>query len=359
MSLDNEEVVNDIDHETGKEIQITEESKRPNNFISSLLYSRLTVFHPSTRPTSYMIKKLTEVAKKGGTDPNQPLERSYVSSYGKDFQIDLHVDYLLQPHRDLLDTLLAHATTITLDDESYQSGRHLRWSDVFRTIEDGHGIKTGSGPSDELDIITDRSAIVLSMSMYELAQRMGMRPHRSVYQQIERRIYQLYSSFLSVGELDDNGSVTSRAMLRFIQDFRLFYDASKNKNGRSDGTVANHVFVIPDRSLLKSIKEHGYFLRLEQILMSNYSKPGVRSFIKYMTTHKASYINGKKLDWLVDKYIESIPSPVSRSFKYDLISNLLALARQIETDFKVQFKTHNNVTKIYPVGNVENFDETA
>lgn len=346
IDLANEPASGADGHQPSSKLTVINEIDRKNNFISSLLLSRLTIFHPSQRLTSYMKNRLSEVAHNGGTDFSTPLESQVVGVYGKNYQIDLFVDYLLQGHRDLLDALLAFSTTITLDEAAFHSGKKLTWSEIFReTLPEG---SLSSVPQDNFDVL-DSGSIVLSISMYDLAMRMGMRPHRTVYNMIERRVAQLASAYITVSELDEFNNLKDRSQLRFIQEFRFLYDESKNKNGKAKSDT-NHLFIVPDKRLLKAIRDNGYFYRREQYLMTNYSKPSVRSFLKYMRTHKYDFINGKTFDWLVSNYIDSIPSPTSRTFKVDLKKNVLDQATQIESDFGVQFRNVDGEIKIFYVG---------
>ncbi|RSD30474.1 DNA mismatch repair protein [Vibrio pectenicida] len=334
-------------------IVVHEESERKNAFISSLLYSRATVFHPSLTLTSFMKKKLVEVAENGGTTFDTPLGTSIISSYGNSYRVDLYVDYLLQGHRDLLDTLLAYATKITLDKKSREQGLPFTWSSVLKTIS---GIEVVS-ENHPYNIIDDQSSIVLSMSMYELAIRMGLTPHRTNYKKIEDRIAKLFAVFLTVSQIDDDGSLMDRKPLRFIKDFRVCYDPSKNKNGKNKGNaVANHVFVILERSLLKSIKDHGFFLREEQFLMANYSQPSIRSFLKYLKTHKKQFASGKKLDWMMEQYIQSMASPVGINFRTSLKKLILdsEMMKQIENDFYIQIRMkEDGQLYLYYIGTIE------
>ncbi len=61
---------------------VIEEQDRPNNYISSLLYSRATVFYPAAKITESMKNKLIEVAESGGTDFESPLGKIDIKSYG-------------------------------------------------------------------------------------------------------------------------------------------------------------------------------------------------------------------------------------------------------------------------------------
>jgi hypothetical protein len=329
-------------------LTVVNEEDRKNRFISSLLFSRATIFHPASRLTSSMQNKLVEVAKKGGTDPNFPLESVTIKSYGKNFQVDLHVDYLLQPHRDILETLLAYAQTIQLDEQSYETGALLKWSKVFKTISDG---EISLSQEDGFDSFLSSDSTVLSMSMYDLANKMGMAPTRANYNQIEKRIVQLSTAHLIINELDDNGNIIGKKPLSFVQDYRFYCDKSKYKRNVADAkNLTNHVFVVPDMRLLQAIRDHGYYYRLEQYKMSHYSKPSIRSFLKFITTHEPKFLNKKSFDWLINSYIDSIASKVSHSFRSDLKKDLLEHAIMIEKDFNFQFRDTGNGMQVFYTG---------
>lgn len=329
-------------------LTVTNEEDRKNRFISSILFSRATIFHPASRLTSSMQTRLMSVAQSGGTDPNNPLESVKIKSYGKNFQVDLHVDYLLQPHRDILETMLAYAQTIQLDDESYEAGSRLTWSHVYQTINDG---ELSHSQEDSFDSFIDRDATVLSMSMYELATRMGISTTRANYDQIEKRITQLSTAHLVINELNENDEILGKKPLSFVQDYRFYCDKSKFRSGRKNvRNLTNHVFLVPDMRLLQAIRDHGYYYRLEQHKMTNYSKPSIRSFLKYITTHKPEFLHTKKFEWALESYIQSIASKVSHSFQSDLRKDLMANALQIETDFNLQFRDIGNGLQIFYVG---------
>ena len=99
-----------------------------------------------------------------------------------------------------------------------------------------------------------------------------------------------------------------------MQDYRFYCDRTKYKN-LNQNNLTNHVFVVPDMRLLQAIRDQGYCHCLEQYKMSHYSKPSVRSFLKYITTHKVSYLHTKTLDWAISSYINSIASKVVIALK--------------------------------------------
>ena len=320
--------------DTTSELAVIDEKDRANKFISSLLFSRATVFHPSARITPTMKKKMAEMAEVGGVSMDKPLETVTVSSYGKNFRIELHNNFLLHSHRDVLETLLAYAQIIKLDDAAYDNGEKMTWSAVVGTLGGAKAVG-GSGDQSLSDVI-DSDSMALSMSMYELATRMKIKPTRSNYKLIEDRIFQLNTSKLFVCELDDDGDISSRKPLSFVKDFMLCYDKTKNKNGKSGGQVANHVFIVPDMRLLEAIKNHGYYYRLEQHKITNYKSYAVRSFIKWLTTHDLKFLHTKKLSWAIDEYMNSVACQLGSSFKYDLRKNILEESGQIESDFGLQ-----------------------
>jgi hypothetical protein len=330
---------------------VTDEKQRPNNHISSLIYTRATVFYPSTKMTDTMKHRLMDVAGSGGTDIDKPLGSSKIKAYGKDLIVDLHGDYLLQTHRDILDCLLAFAKTIKLSDEAYESGKVMTWQNIFDTVGDGSPSTT---TQDGFDSVFGRGSVVLSTSMYDLAKNLGITTHHSNYKIIERRIMQLASAMLVVSEIDEEGKVVDRKTVRIIKDFRFYHDKSKVKNqGIAKNNTTNHLFVVPDERLLQAIRDYGYLYRLEQAKFTHYRTPSLRSFLKFVLTNKGSFIHGKTLKWLVNQYIDSMLVEMSnpRRVRSTLIKDVLKQAVQIEEDFNIQFRTDplDNVVRAYVV----------
>lgn len=338
-------------------LEITDEKDRANKFISSIIYSRATVFHPSTRHTQRMKDRLVELATSGGIDPARPLESVEMSSYGRRYKVDLHVEYLLQTHRNLLETIFAYGQTIKLDDESYNAGKRLNWKSVLGTVE---GIKLSESQPDAFDVIADPNATVFSISMYEIAKRLGKRQNRINYDQFERLILQLSAAKMTVSEFDENDNIIDVKTMNFIQDYRLCYDSSKIKNngntgkGKKNHNLTNHVFIVPDVKLIRLIAEQGYYYRLDQRKMLNYKSSAVQSFIKWITTHKGKFLNTKKLDWLIDEFLASIASPVSVNFRNELKKSLIADSLQLEKDFDLQIRSVNGQPEqVFYVGDSE------
>ncbi|ENM5835494.1 DNA mismatch repair protein [Vibrio metoecus] len=344
--------MNKKNDEEQSSLEVTVERERPNNFISSLLYSRATVFYPALKLTESMKKRLVEIAESGGTNLNTPLGTTNINSYGKDLRVNLYGDYLLQPHRDILETLLAFATTIRLNDKSYEEGAKMSWGDIFKIIPNGH-MCGNEHYNDGFDSIIDRSAVVLSTSMYDLAKRLNLTPHPSNYEIIERRLVQLTSAFLMVEEIDKDGDCVDRRMVKFIQDIRFFHDPSKNKrHSISAKNKTNHIFVVLDQRLLAAIRDHGYFYRLEQKKMVKYRSPSTRSFLKFVLTNKLSFLSGKQINWLIDQYLNSMPIPLSNPsrMRTTIREDVLKHAVSIEADFDFQVKADDEgVIRLYKV----------
>lgn len=335
------------------ELKITEEQDRPNNYISSLLYSRATVFYPAAKITEAMKSKLIEVAESGGTDFENPLGKMDINSYGKNLTINLHGDFLLQPHRDILEALLAFATTIKLSDESYLEGKKISWDDILSTIFNGNNAKIKNDPFDSK---IESDAVVLSSSLYDLANNLNLEPHPSNYRIIERRLSQLLSAFLLVEEKDEHGKCIDRKVVRFIQDIRFVHDPMKNKRGGASKNKTNHVFVVLDHRLLAAIRDHGYFFRVEQKKISKYKEPSIRSFLKFMLTNNVQFLSGKKLEWLIEQYLLSIPVELSnpRRMKTSLKNNLLKYRNHILEDFDIIIK--QDESKVYRIYGFKEFN---
>lgn len=339
-------------------LTVTDERQRPNNYISSLIYTRATVFYPATKLTDTMKNRLMEVAGSGGTDIDNPLGTSKINAYGKDLIVDLHGDYLLQTHRDILDCLLAFGTIIKLSDDAYTSGKVMTWQNVFDTVGDGSPSTT---TQDGFDSVLGHGSVVLSTSMYDLAKNLGITTHHSNYKIIERRIMQLASAVLVVSELDDEGNVVDRKTVRIIKDFRFYHDKSKVKNQRIAGrNKTNHLFVVPDERLLQAIRDYGYLYRLEQQKFTHYRTPSLRSFLKFILTNKGTFIHGKTLRWLINQYLTSMLVELSnpRRVRSTLIKDVMKQAVQIEEDFNIQFRTEpsDNIVRAYII-NSGNFNK--
>lgn len=321
-------------------LEVTEEKDRANSFISSVIYSRATVFHPSTRHTEAMKKKLIEIASTGGIDPDRPLETIELSVYGDEkgtserYKIDLHVEYLLQTHRNLLETIFAYGKTI----KSKNINERLNWKQVLSEVK---GIKLSESQPNAFDVISDPLATVFSISLYELAKRLGKTPNRINYDHFERLILQLSAAKMTVSKINEDGEVFESQDMNFIKEYRFCYDSNKSKNSlksKKGDKLTNHVFIIPDVKLVSLIAQKGYFLRLNQRKMQNYKSSSVQSFIKWLATHETKFINTKKLDWVIDEYLSSIASPVSANFRSELKKNLIADRFQLEADFDYQIK---------------------
>lgn len=329
------------------ELKITEEQDRPNNYISALLYSRATLFYPAAKITEAMKKKLIDVAESGGTDFENPLAKIDINSYGKNLTVYLHGDFVLQPHRDILEALLAFATTIKLTDESYSEGKKMSWDSILSTIFNNSNARIKNEP---FESTIDSDAVVLSSSLYDLANNLNLDPHPYNYRIIERRLSELLSAFLVVEEKDEHGICIDKKIVRFIQDIRFVHDPMKNKRGGASKNKTNHIFVVIDHRLLAAIRDHGYFFRAEQKKISKYKEPSVKSFLKFMLTNNVKFLSGKKLEWLMEQYLSSIPVQLSnpRRMKSSLKNNLIKYKNQMLEDFEVMIKTdESGVYRMY------------
>ncbi|MGI9890001.1 DNA mismatch repair protein [Vibrio chagasii] len=323
---------------------VVNEKQRKNRFISSVFMSRATIFHPSSSLTPTMKSKLIEVAQNGGTNPNTPLESIKMNSADKNFRIDLHSDYLLQPHRDILDTTLAYAQIIKLDDVSYNAGKKVAWSEVYQMINNDDQQER---QADSAESLIDTDATILSMSLYELAERLGVTTTPTNIERITRNITQLATAHLVINELDDKQQVIKKRPLSFIQDYRFCCDRSRLETNNNS---VNHVFLIPDKRLLQAIRDDGYFYRLDQQKIFEYSKPSTRSFLKYITSYRAELLHQKSLEWALERYLLSIASKVSHNFRNNLRQDLLDNSKLIEDHFGLQFRDTDTGQKIFYTG---------
>lgn len=311
-------------------LRITEEKDRKNTPISSALYGRISIFHPSQRLTPSMKMRLIDIAQSGGTDLNNPLESAITKYKGKMFRVGLHVDYLLHPHRDVLEMIISYARTVELHDESFNNSERLTWFDVLSSIS-GTNI---TNPQRELTETINSEATVFSISMYELARLLKISPTRKNYDQIEKRITQLATAKISISELDEEGTPIDVKPFSFIESFRFCYDANKNKNNRAEKPATNHVFIVLNNQLVETIITYPTkHFRKDQYKITNYNSLPLRSLIKWVTTHEPEFLHTKKMEWVIDRYISSIATDTSASFKSKLKKELLANTDQLEIDY--------------------------
>lgn len=315
---------------------VTTESQRKNRFISSRLISQANIFYPASRLTPTMQSKLIEIAKRGGTTLNAPLESVHIHCEGKHYRVDLHINYLLQSHHDILETILAYADTIQLNDVSYSNGAQLTWAQVYQTVENDPLTEL---QQESFDSYISNDATILSMPLNELATKIGVAATPENYEQIQRRITQLSTTQLVVNELSDDQRIVSKRPLTFVQDYRFYCNKSHTKNRWiKDQDLTNHVFLIPDKRFLQMIRDHGYGYRLDHHKITHYTKASVRSFLKYITSYQTELLNDKTLDWAIDRYLHSIASKVSDNFRHSLKKDLLDNAKQIEQHFSLRLQ---------------------
>lgn len=310
---------------------IEKEEDRRNTNISFVVFGRATIFHPSSRQTPTMRRKLEEVAKLGGAGLKKPLETIEVNAYGTDYKIDLHNHYLLVPHREILESILAHGNIIKLTDESYKRGEKLTWDKIYESV----GVKGKEVERSSASAHIPAGGVVISISMYKLATAMGIKPQRTNYDVIANRIFELQNTNMIITETTKKG-VTTQYPLRLISEFRLFSDANAVTKEKAGFESINHVFIVPDMSLLKAIGHKGYLPRADQLLMKNYSKPSLKSFLKFVLTHDPEFYDGRTLDWLISQYRKSMASVVNAAFYSILKKELIANIYKIENDFSIR-----------------------
>ncbi|MCY9874023.1 DNA mismatch repair protein [Vibrio barjaei] len=320
-----------MDEHSTPSYHIEKEENRRNTNISFVVFGRATIFHPSSRLTPAMKRKLEEVAKQGGAGLTKPLESVEVSAYGTKYQIDLHNHYLLVSHREVLESILGHGNIIKLTDESYKAGQHLTWQQIYES----EGMKGKEIDRSSTASRIPAGGVVLSISMYKLATVMGIKPIKANYNAIANRIFELQNTNMIITETPKAGEKTQYP-LRLISDFRLFSNSNTLTKANPDFNAINHIFIIPDMSLLKAIGRTGYLPRADQLLIKNYSKPSVKSFLKFVLTHEPSFYDGKKLDWLIDQYRNSMTSAVGPNFYTRLVDDIINNIYQIENDFSIR-----------------------
>ncbi|MGR5269751.1 hypothetical protein ACPV5R_18585 [Vibrio astriarenae] len=301
----------------------TEESRRANTPIASRLYSRATIFHPSKTPTTAMIQRLAEVPE---YDPFNPLISSQFAYDNIDYRVDLHNHFMLQTHRDVLEGILAFGDTVKVDD--VVEGAVYTWGSVVKSVKN-IDVNLESLASNAR---IPSESLVLSVGFYKLAKSLGLSPNRSNYNSIMTKVAQLENVKLSINALDNDGNPVSQHQTSFFSNTLFCCDRTKLKSNSKKESI-NHVLVVVHEDFLSLMSEARYFRRLDQFKMANYSKPSVRSFIKFVTTNKNQFLHKKRLLWVVDYYLSSMIFDVSTNFRRTLINELIADKDQLAFDF--------------------------
>lgn len=322
-------MANDDDND----LEITFEKDRVNKYISTVLYSRAVMFHPSDRLNGQMKKNLLDVAKSGGSRFEIPLASKTIKSKNSNtYKIELFGDYLLQTHRELLETILAFADLIKLKDQSYFDGKSLTWDQIFKYLPNFEISKDREGISKSNKIHPD--SFILSISLYDLAKYQGRDKTRKNYDSYENMILQLSLAQLVITEYSEDGRVIEKSPLTFFEDYKFVFDRSKIKNKKGlEEKNANHLFIIPALSLCDAIDNKGYLKKEFQMKIAKYSVSSLQTFFKWFITHSPKFIHTKKLDWMIDFFYDSLATPVHDKFKRDLKKKFLANLKQFEADF--------------------------
>ncbi len=314
-------------------LEITFEKDRVNKYLSTVLYSRAVMFHPSDRINGEMKKNLLKVAESGGSRFDIPLASKTITSKNSNtYKIDLFGDYLLQTHRELLETILAFSDVIKLDDKAFFDGKDLTWDQIFKSAPNFEMSKDRQGITKSNKIHPD--SFILSISMYDLAKHQRKMKTRKNYDSFENMILQLSLAQLVITEYSKDGQVIEKSPLTFFEDYKFVFDRSKVKNKKGlEEKNANHLFIIPALSLCDAIDNNGYLEKEYQMKISKYSVSSLQTFFKWLITHDTKFIHTKRLNWVIDFFYDSLTTPVQRNFKSDLKKNFLANLKQFEADF--------------------------
>lgn len=350
-----------------KKIFITTEDERPDNFVSTTFFGRATIFHPSKNLSEAMIARKKEIAGVPDGLANIPLVQVEADVHGESYTVSLYGEYLLQVHREILETVFAHGKCMKCDRELLDQGVQYVWGDIYDDIESGSTprIDIKKASPKEREIVNPNTLVkspylpIFSMSLYELATRLGMSPNRKNYESIMSRIRTLHMAQVDIRRKLPEGGY-EEFPVSFLDDYRFYCDHSKlrrstkERNEKGDVvTAANHIFLVPSPQLLQAIRFKGYFKASEQASIANYSKPSVKSFLKYLGTHKRTFVEAKTLDYMIGEYVASIASETSRTFSYDLKKTIIELSGQIEKDFKYQIKMSGGKHRLYNVENTK------
>ena len=193
--------------------------------------------HSVRRLTTGMKNQLKEVANKGGSWLIRALASANIRLFNNIYRIDIHNNWMINPHVKLLKTILANADIIQLSNDSYQNNQELRWSNIKDFIYDDvefidNQTMTNSDNSAQTNIkdklgddVILPGAIVLSITFYKLAKSLGYAPIAKNYQMIIDRLFEIYNHLMIVSKIED-GSVIESEPMRYLQDFKLLYNPS-------------------------------------------------------------------------------------------------------------------------------------
>jgi hypothetical protein len=70
----------------------------------------------------------------------------------------------------------------------------------------------------------------------------------------------------------------------------------------------------------------------------NYNGDLIKSFIKWVKTHRYQFLNTKKLVWAIDQYINSLATPINKNTHSRLENELLKCSDQIAKDFNIYIR---------------------
>ena len=334
----------------GDLLELTLNKDRSDTKVSTYLIGRSLAYHPSTHLTPSMKKRLLEIAELGGPGLDRPLATTEVDIFGKLHRLDLHNNFLLHSHREVLETIICMSDHIQLSESSYEQGRELRWVDVLNLISNkaeavtGKNIqgKTYTTPDHMLTTgnIIDRHNAVLSISLYDLSLALNQRPIRENYNRNLQKIFELSNNLLILHDISGKADGIIGQEIRQFEDLKLVYNPETIKNPLITDKSTNHVFIVLRAEMLDLLQSQGYITRSMQSRMKNYSKPTVKAFIKFVLANKGSFIHGKELDFFIKKYRESLIFPISNKVKLTLRVSILDSKDQLKEDFGLELSKY-------------------
>lgn len=339
---------------------VAAEDRDGEKSISSMIYSRAIVFYPAIRKTPKMKKRLDEIhALKLADKPtyNIPLDEVILNIKGVTKKISIHEDFLLQTHRDVLDSILANSDAVTLIGNSDS----FSWRRVLNTVAAEQGV--------EFDYQADESAIssvklsekipktlpVLSIPLYKVAKSLGMQANHKTYNSIIQKVHDMAHATIYHSTQNPDGTFGGKEPLNLVKMY-LACRSPKNRNSLVDSVSAktpNHILVVMDALFFKAISADKHYLKKDYNRFQPFKTPSLKSFLIWLSTHNNDFLDNKSLKWLIDEYVKSTITEVGGAFKYQLRDAVMANIDEIEKQFKISFVENSAKANNFKLKNME------
>jgi len=370
---------------TGKSIvEVIPSILRSHVNVSIKTLGRAVSFHPSGSLSDAMKKRLEEVALAGGPSKDNPLSSTEMTLYGRKYRVNVHNNFLLTPHQELLESILTAGDCLQLNDESYDNGDVLSWSSVINAVNSNASVvhvdklKAKAGLTDNKKVskvsaqhppfqlidynesYIDRDSVVISISLYRLAQALGQEGHITNYKRYIKRIFELDNFKAWIDEIDDFGNTISSRPLKFFDTVHFIHNPNLVKNGQvsKNNKTENHVLIVVDKTMLKLFATEGYLPGRLQKLLCNYRSPTMKSFIRFLLTNTHDFIESKPLSYHLKLYNQTRAFPSSRKVMSALKSNFIKYQDSLSKHFGFNMYEDQGKTYLYIKEYVNNIDNT-